>query len=86
MQLTATLFPVQGIFICYNLSISTFMKNKLLNIKNEAISIILAASDSKELEEIRLRLFGRNGTLTEALKEMAKLTKEEKPEVGRVAN
>jgi phenylalanyl-tRNA synthetase alpha chain len=62
------------------------MKNKLLNIKNEAISMILNATDNKELEEIKLRLFGRNGTLTETMKEMAKLPKEEKPEVGRVAN
>jgi phenylalanyl-tRNA synthetase alpha chain len=62
------------------------MKEKLLNIKNEAISLILAVEDSKELEDVKLRILGRNGSLTEALKGMAQLPQEDKPEIGRLAN
>ncbi len=62
------------------------MKDQLYNIKNEAISLILSAQDSKELVELRVQFLGRNGALTLAMKEMAKLPKEQKPEAGRIAN
>jgi len=62
------------------------MKDKLLNIKNEAISLILSVQDKKELEEIRIRLLGRNGSLTLAMKEIAKLPIEEKPQMGKLIN
>lgn len=62
------------------------MKDQLHNIKNEAISLIIQVEDPKELEELKLRFLGRSGILTLALKEITKLPKEEKPEIGRVAN
>src|SRR5947207_1635768 len=62
------------------------MKNQLYNIKNEAISLILDAHSLPDLEEIKLQFLGRSGTFTLALKELSKLPKEEKPEIGRVAN
>jgi len=62
------------------------MKDKLLNAKNEAISLILSTHDSKELEEIRIKFLGRNGTLTTLLKDLVSLPREEKPIIGRLAN
>ncbi len=62
------------------------MKDKLLNVKNEAISIILSAQDKKELEKIRIQFLGRNGILTLAMKDLAKLPPEEKPQVGKLTN
>jgi phenylalanyl-tRNA synthetase alpha chain len=62
------------------------MKDKLLNIKNEAISLILSTQDKKELQDLRIQLLGRNGSLTNALKDLPKLPEKDKPEIGRLAN
>ena len=57
-----------------------------MQIKNSAVSMIIDATDQKELEEIKLQFLGRNGKLTLAMKEMAKLPKEKRPEIGMLAN
>lgn len=62
------------------------MKNNLLNIKNEAISLILSAQDKKDLEEIRIQFTGRSGSLTLAMKDIAKLPSKDKPEIGKLIN
>ena len=62
------------------------MKNRLINIKNEAIALILDSQDLKELEELKIRYLGRNGTLTQAIKNITSLPKEDKPEAGRLVN
>jgi phenylalanyl-tRNA synthetase alpha chain len=62
------------------------MKEKLYNLKTQAISLILSAQDSKELEDIRLQFLGRNGSLTNAMKEISHISAEEKPIIGRLLN
>lgn len=62
------------------------MEHELLTIKNNALSLIFDAKDKKELEEIKLQFLGRSGELTKALKGLTKLSADEKPLVGRVAN
>lgn len=62
------------------------MEQELMTIKNNAVSLILDAQDEKELEEIKLQFLGKSGTLTLAMKEMAKLPAEKRPEVGQLAN
>lgn len=62
------------------------MRDRLLNIKNSAISLILDATDEKELQDIKLQFLGRSGSLTVALKELPKLSIDERPEIGRLAN
>lgn len=62
------------------------MENELRNIKNTAVSLIMEAQDAKELEEIKLQFLGRSGSLTVAMKQMAKLPIEERKEVGKIAN
>lgn len=62
------------------------MEHELLTIKNNAISLILDAKSSKELEEIKLQFLGRSGELTLILKKLPKLSTEEKHLVGKVAN
>ena len=57
-----------------------------MQIKNTAVSMIIDATDQKELEEIKLQFLGRSGKLTMAMKEMAKLPIEKRPEVGQLAN
>lgn len=62
------------------------MEHELMNIKNNAVSLILEAKSLRELEEIKLQFLGRSGTLTTALKEITKLPKEKRPAVGVLAN
>lgn len=62
------------------------MEEKLLNLKNNALSLILDATSTQELEELRIQFLGRNGELTKAMKEITKLPAEKKPEAGKVAN
>mgnify|MGYP001602013669 CR=1 FL=1 len=62
------------------------MTEELLSIKNAAISFILEAETTKELEEIKLQFLGKSGTLTAALKGLAKLPSDKRPEVGVLAN
>lgn len=62
------------------------MEEKLLTIKNNAISIILESKSSKELEEIRIQFLGRNGELTQLLKSLPKIPKEDRPKLGSLTN
>ena len=62
------------------------MEHELLKVKNDASSLIIAAEDEKELNEIKLDFLGRNGKLTQLLKRIKDLPEERKPEIGRLAN
>lgn len=62
------------------------MEEKLHQIKNSAIPMILEAANEKDLEEVYLQFLGKNGIFTLAVKEIAKVPKEKRPEFGKVAN
>jgi phenylalanyl-tRNA synthetase alpha chain len=62
------------------------MEQELMTIKNNALSLILDAKSEKELEEIKLQFLGKSGTLTLAMKEIAKLPEQKRPEAGKLAN
>ena len=62
------------------------MEEELLSIKNNAVSLILDASDLETLEDIKLQFLGKSGKLTLAIKEIAKLPQERRPAVGILAN
>jgi phenylalanyl-tRNA synthetase alpha chain len=62
------------------------MEEKLLTIKNNAISLILDTKSVNELEEIRIQFLGRNGEVTQLLKGLTKIPKEERPKIGSVTN
>lgn len=68
--------------ICYYF----FMKEKLLNLKNQAISSILEAKSEAELERLRIHYLGRKGEITEAAKQLPSLEIEKRKEVGRLLN
>lgn len=57
-----------------------------MNIKNNAVSLILEAKTLQELEEIRVQFIGRSGQLTYAIKEISKLPIEKRPQIGMLAN
>lgn len=62
------------------------MREQILNTKNEALSLILKTKDKKELESLRIAFLGRKGKLNQLIKEIPKLSSEEKTQVGQLAN
>ncbi|MBI3887574.1 phenylalanine--tRNA ligase subunit alpha, partial [Candidatus Microgenomates bacterium] len=63
------------------------MQDKLIDIKNEALSQIIAATESGTLEEVRIDYLGKSkGKLTEIMKKLPTLPPQEKAIVGRFAN
>jgi len=61
-------------------------QSKLESIKAEALAQIAAAPGSKELYEVKVLFLGKSGKLTEVMKDMAALSKEEKPLFGKLVN
>ncbi len=62
------------------------MKEKLEALKDSALAQINEANDLKVLEELRVKILGKKGELTEVMKGMKDLTKEERPIIGKVTN
>ncbi len=62
------------------------MKEKLKLIHDKAIEALKAVEQMKELEEAKVRFLGKKGELTSVLKEMGKLSAEERPIIGQLAN
>ncbi len=62
------------------------MKEKLLDIKNRVIKDLKSVSDVKKLDDIRVSCLGKKGELTLVLREMGKLSKEDRPIIGALAN
>ena len=62
------------------------MKQKLEQIKAEVENILADVKDLEALEQIRIKYLGKKGELTAVLKEMGKLTPEERPVIGALAN
>ena len=62
------------------------MKELLQSIKQQALAALDAATTPAELEELRVSLLGKKGELTAVLKQMGKLSAEERPVMGQLAN
>ena len=62
------------------------MKDKILEIKNQANLDLDNSNDLKDIEQVRIKYLGKKGMLTAVLKEMGKLSKEERPIIGSLAN
>ena len=60
------------------------MKETLLKMKEEALAA-LAAPDA-DMEALRIRYLGKKGELTAVLRGMGKLSAEERPVIGQIAN
>ena len=62
------------------------MKQKLEEIKASVEGILQNAQDMETLEQIRIKYLGKKGELTAVLKGMGKLSPEERPVMGALAN
>ncbi len=62
------------------------MKQQLENIRLQALASLAEATTPADLEELRVKWLGKKGELTAVLKMMGKLTPEERPIMGQMAN
>ena len=62
------------------------MKEQLEKIRQEALGALESGKDAGELDARRVRFLGKKGELTGVLKTMGKLSAEERPVMGQVAN
>ena len=60
------------------------MKETLLRIREEALAAI--AAEGANMDELKVRYLGKKGELTAVLRGMGKLSAEERPVVGQMAN
>ena len=62
------------------------MKEQLAQIKQQAVEALQQAQTPAQLEDLRVRFLGKKGELTAVLKQMGKLSPEERPVMGQLAN
>ena len=62
------------------------MKQQLAEIKQRALEALAAAETPAALEALRVQFLGKKGELTAVLKQMGKLSPEERPAMGQLAN
>lgn len=62
------------------------MKTQLEQIRNAAKDALTTAGTAQQLEEVRIKYLGKKGELTAILKQMGKLSAEERPVIGQLAN
>jgi len=53
---------------------------------DEAKSVIAASTDLKTLDQVRVHFLGKKGILTEKLKELGKLSDQDRPAAGKIIN
>jgi len=62
------------------------LKQKLEQIREEAVASLSAAQQAADLEALRVKYLGKKGELTAVLKQMGTLSAEERPVIGQLAN
>ena len=61
------------------------MKDKLKQIQQKALSAFQDAREIKDVDDLKVKFLGKKGELTAILKEMGKLSAEERPVIGQMA-
>ena len=62
------------------------MKEMMQKLREASIKAILESQDPDTLENLRVRYLGKKGELTAILRQMGKLSAEERPQMGQLAN
>ena len=62
------------------------MKEKLTALQNEALEQVEQAQSLADVEKVRVAYLGKKGPITEVLRGMGKLSPEERPVIGELAN
>ncbi|MAF90756.1 MAG: phenylalanine--tRNA ligase subunit alpha [Bdellovibrionaceae bacterium] len=62
------------------------LQDKLQAIREEAVAAFKAATSSKDLYDQKVKYLGKKGSFSELMKEMGKLSKDERPKFGQLVN
>lgn len=62
------------------------LKEKLIELREDALLKVKSTDDLKLLQDIHVKYLGKKGPITEVLRGMGKLSKEERPAIGQLAN
>jgi phenylalanyl-tRNA synthetase alpha chain len=62
------------------------MENELQRLKAEAEEALQGIGDKAALEEFRVKFLGRKGLLSSTMKQLGKVSKEDRPRLGKLAN
>jgi len=62
------------------------MKERLLDIKKQALKELESIEDISALEKFRITYLGKKGRVTSEMKRLGELPPEDRPEIGKVAN
>lgn len=62
------------------------LKNKIQEIKEEALKSFAAAKDPQELYSLKVKYLGKQGAFSAVMKDFGKLSAEEKPKMGQLIN
>ena len=62
------------------------MKERLQQLQIEALSALEQAADLKALQDVRVKILGKKGALTDVMKGMRNLDQEERPAIGSLVN
>lgn len=82
----SSLFGRKGFFCFHHSFRRLIMKNRLEQLKLEALAKLNEVQNASELNELRVQYLGKKGALTEILRGMGALSAEERPVIGQVAN
>jgi phenylalanyl-tRNA synthetase alpha chain len=62
------------------------IENQLTTLQQQAKNAIATTSNTEELEKLRVNYLGKKGELSQILRSMGKLSAEDRPKVGSIAN
>ena len=62
------------------------MRELMQGLRDAAMKAIFEAEDVERLEELRIKYLGKKGEMTAILRQMGKLSPEERPVMGQLAN
>jgi len=62
------------------------MKAKIQRIREEALKELETLKSMEELQDLKIRIMGKKGSLTSLLKQMGSLSPEERPQMGQTIN
>lgn len=62
------------------------MKDDLINLRERTLKALSEADSIDKLNDLRIKILGKKGELTQILKGMGKLSDKERPEIGKLAN
>jgi len=62
------------------------LREELEQLRAVELSRLLEVADAESLEAVRIEIFGRKGKLTSLMKQLERVSPEERPEMGKLAN